>query len=147
MQRRNLLYWNRSLMIPIPNRKHKEVRNPMYHEDWLMSQIRLLAAAIARAVFRRDAVLYEIRDQVQQTETDKLHLHLLRLLDAGQINEAEDLLFEALRPGDKDLLLLAVDFYQRLNALRDDELEQNGFSRQEIYEGLSDVQQIYGLNV
>ncbi|HPF88706.1 MAG TPA: DUF6483 family protein [Candidatus Limiplasma sp.] len=117
----------------------------MYHEDWLMSQIRLLAAAIARAVFRRDAIVYEVGDNAAQSQTDDLYRRLSALLKAGQINEAEDLLFDALRPEDPDLLLLAVDFYQKLNALTDRELEQSNFSRAEILEGLTAVQHMYGL--
>jgi hypothetical protein len=117
----------------------------MYHDDWLMSQIKLLAAAIAKIVFRKDVILYEVVDDKNKSETDELFLHLGALLDAGAINEAEDLLFEALRPDDQDLLLLAVDFYQRLNGLSDENLVRSHFSRAEIYDGLQEVQRIYGL--
>lgn len=118
---------------------------PMYEDDWLMSQIKLLAASIAKIVFRKETVLYEIGDEENLTETDELYLYLRELLDSGEINEAEDALFDALNPGDQDMLLLAVDFYQRLNKLTDDELLLRRFTRSEIYDGLKEAQKIYGV--
>ena len=40
---------------------------------------------------------------------------------------------------------MGVDFYVYLNSKDDDFLESNDFSRQEIYDGLEDLQKIYGL--
>ena len=118
---------------------------PMYEDDWLMSQIRLLAASIAKIVFQKETVVYEVADEEDLGDTDELCLYLRALLDSGDINEAEDALFDALSPGDQSLLLLAVDFYQRLNKLTDDELLLRRFSRAEIYDGLQEVQRIYGI--
>ena len=119
----------------------------MYEEDWFMRQIKLMTAAIAKIAFGKDLALYEIQGEAGQTETDKLHLYLLRLVDNGKINEAEDLLFQSLNPANYDTLLLALDFYQRLNALPNDELERMNFSRQEILDGLQEVKTLYGLDV
>ncbi|MBE0601909.1 MAG: hypothetical protein IH607_08975 [Firmicutes bacterium] len=119
----------------------------MYEKDWFMRQITLAVAAISKIIFGKDVALYEIRNEAGQTETDKLHLYLLRLIDEGKANEAEDLLFQSLDAADQDTLLLALDFYQRLNALSDQALDPMNFSRQEIYAGLRDVQAIYGLEV
>jgi hypothetical protein len=119
----------------------------MYEEDWIMRQIKLIVAAIARIALGKDVALYEMQDEAGQTEADKLHLYLLRLIDEGKAGEAEDLLFESLDAADSDLLLLALDFYQRLNALSNEALQQMDFSRQEIYDGLREVEAIYGLEL
>lgn len=116
-----------------------------FYEDWFMRQIHMLVAAIAKIVFGKDGVAYTVTDPANKTETDELFLHLLTLLKTGDISDAEDLLFEALNPDDQTLLLLALDFYQRLNALSDEELERCRFSRQEVLDGLQEVQRIYGL--
>ncbi len=118
---------------------------PMYEDDWLMSQIRLLAATIAKVVFRKETVQYEIQDEENLSDADELYHYLCAMLESGEINEAEDALFDELTPGDQSLLLLAVDFYQRLNRLTDDELLLRHFFRTEIYEGLQEAQKIYGL--
>lgn len=119
----------------------------MYEEDWIMRQIKLIVAAIAKIALGKDVALYEMQDEAGQTEADKLHLYLLRLIDEGKAGEAEDLLFESLDAANSGLLLLALDFYQRLNALSDEALKQMDFSRQEIYDGLREVETIYGLEL
>ncbi len=118
-----------------------------YEQDWVMRQIKLMVVAISRIVFHKDVAMYEIKDETGQTEDDKLHLYLLRLIGEGKAGEAEDLLFQSLSPENTDALLLALDFYQRLNALSDEALEQMNFSRQEIYDGLREVETIYGLEL
>ena len=119
----------------------------MFEEDWFMRQIKTMAAAIAKVIFGKDTVVYEIQNPANQTETDILYGNLVRLINDGKINEAEDLLFQSLDPNNQDMLLLAVDFYQRLNALGDPALQACGFSRQEILDGMQEVQRIYGLEL
>lgn len=43
------------------------------------------------------------------------------------------------------MLELGLDFYVYLNSKSDDFLEENNFSRQEISDGLEDLQKIFGL--
>jgi len=119
----------------------------MYQQDWLMKQIEGIANAIAAIVFRKAKVSYEIQDEANHTETDMLFLRLNKLLDDGNINGAEDLLFEEMNPNESNYLLLSVDFYQRLNNKSDDELEQCGFSRDEIEDGLAEIMNIYGIRL
>ena len=119
----------------------------MYQQDWLMRQIEAFAAAIARIVLGKAEVSYEIQDYVNHTETDMLYLRLNELLNDGNINAAEDLLFERINAGDTSYLLLALDFYQRLNDKSDDELEHSSFSREEIEDGLFEVMSIFGIKI
>jgi len=119
----------------------------MYQQDWLMRQIKSIADAIAAIIFRKTEVAYEIQDKANHTEADTLFLRLTDMLDNSNINEAEDLLFEEIKPNDTNYLLLAVDFYQRLNNKSDDQLERCGFSRDEIEDGLAKVMSIYGINL
>jgi len=117
----------------------------MFQQDWLIRQIKAVADTIAMIIFGKAEVSYEIQDEAKHTETDMLFLRLNAMLDDGNINEAEDLLFEAINPNDTKYLLLAVDFYQRLNNKSDDELEDCGFSRNEVEDGLAEVVDIFGL--
>ncbi len=43
------------------------------------------------------------------------------------------------------MLAAALDFYRQANALTDGELEAQGFTREELLEGLSQVAKRYGL--
>ena len=107
----------------------------MYHEGWLMQQIKGIAAALARIFFNTSVIVYEIKNHEQKTETDMLYLKLQALLEEKSINEAESLLFSRLDPQDVEYMRLAIDFYSKLNDMSDDELESCDFSREEINDG------------
>lgn len=109
-----------------------------FENDWIMRQINTLVQFAARVVFKKDAVSYEIEDEDRLTDTDRLYLRLRELLKEGKICEAEDLLFDNYADS-KEYLTLALDFYQTISKMTDDELEQHNFSRQEIYNGLKEV--------
>jgi len=44
-------------------------------------------------------------------------------------------------------LEIAIDFYDRLNELSDEQLEKGDFTREEIKIGLSDALKLFGINV
>ena len=119
----------------------------MFQEDWAMRQIRYAIQFIARLLFNRDVVSYEIRDIYNQTETDMLYIHLNTMIDEGRINEAENMLFEMLDNNDTNNLILALDFYSRLNDMSDEELEAREFSREEIESGLDDIKAQFGISL
>ena len=114
-------------------------------QDWFMRQIHQMAQLIAHVVFQKDIPNYEIVDEANQSQTDLLHSKIKSLVAYMKICEAEDLLFGALDTSDKDYLLLAVDFYQTLNMLSDEELEQANFSREEIRIGLQEILRRFSL--
>ena len=122
----------------------------MYSTDWLMRQIESMARGIAKILFDKDTSMsmyvYNIMDKTGHTETDILHNKLKELLIDLKINEAEDLLFDNIDTENKNYLLVALDFYIRLNEWDDDTLRKNNFSRDEIYSGLDDVKEMYGIN-
>lgn len=98
----------------------------------------MLVQFVARVVFKKDTVSYDIEDEAHLTDTDELYKKLQTLLKEGKICEAEDLLFENRSDSDQ-YLALALHFYQTLSKMSDDELEQHNFSRQEVYDGLKEV--------
>ena len=118
-----------------------------YQSDWLMRQIEMFIQAIARLLFNRDAYEYDVRDEGNLTDADILHRKLSELIRRGEICAAEDLLFESIDPSERGYLEVAVDFYQELNGLTDDELKEARFSREEIETGLSDVLRKFGIDI
>jgi hypothetical protein len=122
----------------------------LFEKDWMMRQITVLAHSVALLIFHRDDVQYTVEDVARLSATDLMHNDLMEMLADGRVNEAEDYLFDHFQPGDREYLRLALDFYQRLNLLTDDELETRNFSRDEIYDGLRDIMaqsgmEFYGL--
>lgn len=119
----------------------------MYHQDWLMRQIEIIAETLARVVFRKAPARRAeiVLQQKSGAPGAELTETLLAMVRAGELCTAEDLLYERLDPNDRDGLAAALCFYSALNALPDAELEARNFPRDEILSGLTDVCRRYGL--
>lgn len=57
------------------------------------------------------------------------------------------MLFEEVDTNDIKYLELALDFYNRLNEMDDEFLENNNFSRKEVEEGLKDLLKEFGISI
>ncbi len=119
----------------------------MYQQDWIIRQIRNMVRMIAKIVFKKESVTYELNDETNQEGTDLLYKELLGLLASLKINEAENLLFERMESDDIKYLTIAIDFYSRLNELSDEELDKGKFTREEIKDGLGDALKAFGINI
>ena len=127
--------------------KEKKKGEPMFQEDWVMRQIRYAIQFIARMLFNKDVITYDIQDIYHPTETDMLYSRINSLIDQGRINEAENLLFETLDTYNTNHLIIALDFYSRINEMSDAELEVSSFSREEIESGLNDIKAQFGISI
>lgn len=119
----------------------------MLKDDYMMRQTDTLATTIARLVLRKTKTEYTPTAQAADAQADGLWFRLNQLVQAGALNEAEDLLYEETDEEDLRYLEIAVDFYVRLNHLTDKELEAGGFSREEIGEGLRELAGRYGVEL
>lgn len=115
------------------------------HQDWLMRQIELMAAAIAQLLLGKGSIGYDLKEASGPERSAELKSRLTELLEGGQLGKAEDLLFAELDETDKSTLAVAIDFYQQANAMSDEELDAQGFTRSELWEGLGEVVERYGL--
>ena len=115
----------------------------MYQQDWILRQIEMLARMLSKLLYHKDTTEYPELDAEEYMQTNLLHQDLLRLIRQGRLNEAENLLFERTKPDNIRYFELAIDFYARLNDLNDKQLEQGGFSREEIDEGLHDFMKMF----
>lgn len=110
--------------------------------DYLMRQIEDMARLCSEVLFAKHTEPLPVFDeQGNVTENGVLYGRLRMLCSAGQVNEAENLLFDRLdAPGGEALLPAAVQFYKDIQNWEDAALEQAGFSRAEIRDGLAGVQ-------
>ena len=118
----------------------------MYQQDYIMRMVTNLVRFLSKIIFNKEIPVYEISQKEEYSQSDDLHKNLLALLSEGKLNEAEDMLFEDFNPRVNRDLKLALDFYNRLNNLDDDYLEENNFSREEIGDGLRDMAKIAGIS-
>lgn len=110
--------------------------------DYLMRQIEDMARLCSEVLFAKHTEPLPVFDeQGNVTENGVLYGRLRMLCSAGRVNEAENLLFDRLdAPGGEVLLPAAVQFYKDIQNWEDAALEQAGFSRAEIRDGLAGVQ-------
>lgn len=116
----------------------------IYEKDWVMRQIKSSIETIARLVLGKGPVSHE---EYLAPEVIDLHLYIEKLINQGDINKAENFLFEKMSRGDINMLSLALSFYSRLNEMSDEELKSKNFSRSEIQEGVTDITKAYGLEL
>ena len=97
-------------------------------------------------------VLFDVETEIEpiiiedMSDKDMLHLIIKRMISTSKYNEAEDFLFSyATANADKDILDIAKYFYAELSKKSNATLTQNGFSREEISQGLTDFKNKFSL--
>ena len=116
--------------------------------DYFMRQIEDITRCVASILFHRKVYRHETMVQEERyLESSFLFYRLKQLLLDGQVNEAENLLFDCLKANPcYENLQVALDFYEDLAKFSEEELTACNFSRQEIWEGLVEIRKIFGLS-
>lgn len=117
----------------------------MFQQDWILRQIEMIGVILARLLFGKDKPDYEIVEKEKLSDSDQLYIELIRMLDEGKINEAENRLYEEIGQLGLPGLRVAIDFYLQLNERDDDYLEARDFTRAEMEDGLKNIAQQYGV--
>ena len=116
----------------------------MFEQDYVMRIIKEMVRAILKLLFNIDTDSPSTELLEDEKEQQKLDA-LLDMVDAGSINEAENIIYEITENGDKVNLEIALLFYSYLNDKSDDFLEEHNFNRDEIKSGLKDISSRYGV--
>lgn len=114
----------------------------MFEQDYLTRQIQQMIRALLKVLFRLEEETRE-KDQIEKWEPVR-GTRLLKMVDEGKLNEAENLLYEELDTKNPEDLKLALGFYEYLNELDEDTLEALDFSREEIQLGIETVLKKFG---
>lgn len=109
-----------------------------------MRLIKEMVRVVLKLLFHVDteaptAELLENAEERAELET------LLSMVDEGNINEAENRVFEIALAKDKANLEMILLFYSYLNEKPDDFLAENHFSRKEIQDDLKEILSQHGL--
>jgi predicted transcriptional regulator len=115
--------------------------NVMLENDFVMRTIHDMVRMILKLLFGIDPKSedYELND-----EADVVHQKLMDMIRNGQINEAENWVYELTENGDTDYLEVGVLFYDKLNQLDNKTLSNMDYSREEVAEGLKALLERYG---
>lgn len=117
----------------------------MIERDYIMRLIREMVRAILKLVFNIDTESPTM-DMLADEEEKQMLDALLAMIDAGDINNAENQLYEIVSGGGMEKLKMALLFYSYLNDKSDDFLTEHDFSREEIKSGIKDMVSMYGLD-
>lgn len=117
----------------------------MFEQDYVMRLIKEMVHAILKLMFNIDvkSPTAELLENKEEKETLE---ELLSMVDAGEINEAENRLHNLIGESYTNSLKIALLFYSYLNDKTDDFLETNNFSRDEIKLGLENTTDSFGLS-
>ena len=116
----------------------------MFEQDYVMRQIRQIIRILVKVLFNIDDENPSL-SLIQNTEAKEVAGDLLKKADAGRIEEAVSDVSELSKRGTMDDLLIGITFYSYLNEKDDDYLEANGFSRNNIENGIKNLLSEYGL--
>ena len=94
-------------------------------KDYVMRMIHESIRMLIRLIFNRDIDKNE--DMGISLETAELYQKLITMADAGEINEAENLLLDGLRENDKTCFETALLFYEKLSGKDDEFLAEHEF--------------------
>lgn len=115
----------------------------MFEQDYVMRLINEMVRAILKLLFNieTDSPTAELLENKEEKELLK---NLLDMVDDGNVNEAENRLYDLINDNSSGLEI-ALLFYSYLNDKTDEFLVANDFSREEIKLGINRVMNKYDL--
>ena len=117
----------------------------MLKNDYIMRKIEEWISMILEFVFKIDK--NSSPEKLLKLEESKEVLKDLKSkIDIGNINEAEDSLFEMLKHKTQDNLLIGLLFYSYLNEKDSKFLNEHDFERDEIKTGIKDLLNEFNMN-
>ena len=117
----------------------------MLEQDYVMRMIKEMVRAVLKLVFNVDTASPTAELLENSNERDTLN-ELMKLVDVGEICDAENQLYEITKDGQIDKLKIGLLFYLHLNTKTDEFLEKHRFSREEVQQGFAELVSGYGLN-
>lgn len=109
-----------------------------------MRIVREMVRTLLKLLFNVDTSL-PMEEVIKQSQEEDFLKKLLKMVDNGLINEAENELYEATLDGDRCHLKTALVFYYHLATKSDEFLLSNGYTTEEIKEGVDDLLERYGV--
>lgn len=114
-------------------------------QDYIMKLIQEIIKVVRTILLDRKKP-EEVYNPDESTQIDALQNLAIRLADKGQINEAENLLFDKMNSVDNNQFYVLLAFYEHVNGYSDEFLLKHGYSREEIIQGITDVSRTYGVS-
>ena len=116
----------------------------MFEQDYIIRLIKEMIRTILKLLFNID-IDNPIEEILEDKENRDTLVKLLDMVDNGNINEAENQIYDMTSDNNMANLEAALLFYFYLNDKDDDFLQKHGFCRDEIRSGVNELASRYGL--
>ena len=105
-----------------------------------------LAKNTGKSLLQKEEDNNEIINLDEADSSDYIRILLKSLVLKHEYNKAENILFEEIKKNKSEKIYkIALDFYDLLMDQSDDKLKNGNFSREEIFQGLKDVNIIFNI--
>ena len=111
-------------------------------KDYVMRIVHEWIRTLIKLIFNKDIDKEE--DVEIPLEVMEQFRKLNAMIDDGEINEAENILLDGLREGDRTYFEMSLLFYEKLSGKTDEFLAEHDYSREEVVDGLKYVVNYYG---
>ena len=121
-----------------------------FEKDYIMRLIHGVSRMLAWMIFGKNIAEEEELVSLMEKTCRENHDYLRQMIDSGQINQAEEKLFdltETVTWDDRQIAALVLSFYDYLNSRDDDFLARSDFSRDEIISGLEDAMKMMNMEI
>ncbi len=108
-------------------------------KDYIMRMIKEMARVLFSLMLGKQYTQVELPGENRFSVSGKNLGDLKEMADRGKINEAENLLLENLDYENKEEVAAAVLFYEYVGQMEESFLKENGYSLEEVYDGLMQI--------
>lgn len=115
--------------------------------DWLLKQINVVSEFLQKLFTDMETNRKLNENEQYQKDSFEFERLLENLIEEDRINDAENILFEKLETNNLMYATIATRFYDKLKGLSDEKLQKSNYSRDEILQGLSDMCDMFGLEI
>ena len=108
-------------------------------KDYIMRMIKEMVRVLFSLMLGKQYTQVELPGENRFLVSGKNLGDLKEMADRGKINEAENLLLENLDYENKEEVTAAVLFYEYVGQMEESFLKENGYSLEEVYDGLRQI--------
>ncbi len=108
-------------------------------KDYIMRMIKEMVRVLFSLMLGKQYTQVELPGENRFLVSGKNLGDLKEMADRGKINEAENLLLENLDYENKEEVAEAVLFYEYVGQMEEGFLKENGYSLEEVYDGLMQI--------
>lgn len=108
-------------------------------KDYIMRMIKEISRVVFSLMIGKQYVQVELEEQSKYQVAGKDPQEYRRMVDHGEINEAENLLLDNINYSNKEEVVAAVLFYEYVGAQTDDFLTSHNYSKEEALDGMKQL--------